>query len=146
MADKMETYETIMILSPELTEGVRQSFISDIASIFATHSDKPVHISEWGEKSLAYPIKHHKRGYYVVLFHRDTEEGAKILTHTLDTQSSTVIKHIMVRHDDISEFDRDWEHPEEGFRIHWPGSSVTHSEQPKPDAYDVILGLANYNN
>lgn len=143
MSEKIYTYETIMILDPTLDEKDREEFLNDIGRLFISHSDVPVHMSEWGKKKLAYPVKKHMEGYYVHFYHHDTESGAKILQDTFDTLSSRIIKFIVVKQAD--DYERDWSRPPEGYHV-----LIDLKTDPKvnkhavPDAYDVILGLAKY--
>ena len=63
----MREYEVIIIVQPTLEEGARQEVIERVTT-WLTHGEgeeaKPV-ANHWGMRSLAYPIKKHKQGYYV---------------------------------------------------------------------------------
>jgi len=62
----MNNYETIFIINPNLEEEAIKALIEKFSSII--NSDGKVsEVNEWGKKKLAYPMKKHSEGYYVLV-------------------------------------------------------------------------------
>ncbi len=63
----MRTYETLLLLSPELAAENRESVISALSAIIEREQGKMILVDSWGMRDLAYPVQKHMRGYYVRL-------------------------------------------------------------------------------
>ena len=59
----MKTYQLILVLKTSLTEANRKKFIETVKGWFG--KTKIAKEEEWGEKTLAYDIKHEKTGFYL---------------------------------------------------------------------------------
>jgi small subunit ribosomal protein S6 len=59
------SYESVFILSPELSEENTKALIEKFTNLLST-SAKLDSIDEWGKKKLAYPIDYKTEGYYVL--------------------------------------------------------------------------------
>jgi len=61
-------YEVTIILQPNLEDAARDELIERVSG-WLTHSEdesgKP-EINHWGQRQLAYPIRNHNQGYYVL--------------------------------------------------------------------------------
>lgn len=62
----MRKFETLLLLSPELSADARESILVKLASIIE-NSGGQFAVNHWGMRDLAYPVKKHMRGYYVLL-------------------------------------------------------------------------------
>ncbi len=63
----MRKFETLLLLSPELTSEVREGIIANLSGIIEREGGKEVTPDVWGMRDLAYPVQKHMRGYYVRL-------------------------------------------------------------------------------
>ncbi len=63
----MRKFETLFLLSPELTAEVRENLITTFSGIIEREGGKEVVVDAWGMRDLAYPVQKHMRGYYVRL-------------------------------------------------------------------------------
>ncbi|MDL2307329.1 30S ribosomal protein S6 [Desulfovibrio sp. OttesenSCG-928-C06] len=63
----MRKFETMLLLSPELSADMREGVLSALTAIIEREGGKLVVADHWGMKDLAYPIKKMTRGYYVRL-------------------------------------------------------------------------------
>lgn len=63
----MRKYETLLLLSPELTGDERQAILDNLTSIIDRESGSMVEVDDWGMRDLAYPVKKIMRGNYVRL-------------------------------------------------------------------------------
>ena len=93
----MNSYESIMILIPEIEEKRKNEIIEKIKNLIIEYSNGAVinlEVEEMGKKKLAYEIKKKTEGYYVVVnfmaepeairelerYYRITDEIMKFLT------------------------------------------------------------------
>jgi small subunit ribosomal protein S6 len=63
----MRRYETVFIVNPELSEEQRQPIFDKLKGILSEDREILVKFDEWGQKRLAYEVKKHTRGYYVLM-------------------------------------------------------------------------------
>lgn len=63
----MRKFETMLLLSPELSGELREGVITTMTGIIEREGGQMVTTDHWGMKDLAYPIKKQTRGYYVRL-------------------------------------------------------------------------------
>jgi len=63
----MRRYETVFVVNPELSEEQRQPFFDKLKGLLSEDQGMLVEFDEWGHKRLAYEIKKHTRGYYVLM-------------------------------------------------------------------------------
>jgi small subunit ribosomal protein S6 len=59
----MKTYQLVLVLKTSVTQANRKKFIETIKGWFG--DAKVTKEEEWGEKTLAYEIKHEKTGFYL---------------------------------------------------------------------------------
>jgi len=60
----MQQYETVIILTPLLSEEVSKEAIAKFRSILTEGGAEIVHEDNWGLKKLAYPIEKKTTGFY----------------------------------------------------------------------------------
>lgn len=63
----MRQFETMLLLSPELSGDMRETVLTAMVGIIEREGGKMVETDHWGMRDLAYPIKKMTRGYYVRL-------------------------------------------------------------------------------
>jgi small subunit ribosomal protein S6 len=63
--DLMRKFETLLLLSPELTAETREALLADLSAVIEREQGSIVGVDHWGMRDLAYPVKKHMRGYYV---------------------------------------------------------------------------------
>jgi small subunit ribosomal protein S6 len=62
----MKKYELMIILKPLLPEDIRAGIQKKIEKSITKGKGKITATDVWGKKHLAYPIKKHDEGYYIV--------------------------------------------------------------------------------
>ncbi len=72
---KMRKYEIMYIIRPNLLEEDRKKLIESLNDIFSSMDSEVTKVNEWGMRDLAYEIQDFKKGYYVVLDVKATEEA-----------------------------------------------------------------------
>lgn len=70
----MRLYENVLILHPELDEEQVDSHIERFTAIVDRLNGQLAKIEKWGKKKLAYPVKKHRYGFYVLLRFHGTPE------------------------------------------------------------------------
>jgi len=63
----MRKFETLLLLSPELTVEARDSIINALLAVIEREGGKLLATDPWGMRDLAYPVKKQMRGFYVRL-------------------------------------------------------------------------------
>ena len=62
----MNSYETLFVISPELSEDATKALIEKFTGLIAENGELG-EVSEWGRRRLAYPINDMTEGYYVLV-------------------------------------------------------------------------------
>ncbi|SBW10090.1 30S ribosomal protein S6 [uncultured delta proteobacterium] len=63
----MRKFETLLLLSPELTVEQRDGIIASLVAVVEREGGKMLATDPWGMRDLAYPVKKQMRGFYVRL-------------------------------------------------------------------------------
>ena len=61
----MRKFETLLLLSPELSSEVRASLLQGLKDVIEREGGKVLAEDPWGMRDLAYPVKKQMRGYFV---------------------------------------------------------------------------------
>ncbi len=61
----MRKFETLLLLSPELSTEPRTALLESLKEIIAREGGKVLVEDHWGMRDLAYPVQKQMRGYYV---------------------------------------------------------------------------------
>ena len=62
----MHSYETLFVISPELSEEDTKALVEKFTGLIAENGELG-EVSEWGRRRLAYPINYKTEGYYVLV-------------------------------------------------------------------------------
>jgi small subunit ribosomal protein S6 len=90
------TYESIFIIKPTLSDEETEKVIQKMQEIITTGGGEIINVENWGKKKLAYEIKKHKRGHYVLLHLKAEGPLVKELERNYRL-SDAVIKFITVK-------------------------------------------------
>ena len=92
----MRDYELVVILSPELAEEDIPAAIDRLSRLIVDRGGELKDVNRWGRRKLAYPIKNHLEGNYLVTQvsldpgrTSDLEAGLHI--------SEEVLRHLLLR-------------------------------------------------
>lgn len=91
-------YELGFILNPEVNEEQTSAILERIEKIVKNYDGQVVKVNQWGRRRLAYPIEHHRDGYYVFIDMILTPETVLELDRTLKV-SEEVMRHLVKRRD-----------------------------------------------
>ncbi|MBN1915385.1 30S ribosomal protein S6 [Candidatus Dojkabacteria bacterium] len=59
-------YELVLVLKPLLPEDLKTKVLKKVEDYVESQKGKVVSKDVWGKKHLAYPIKKHEEGYYIL--------------------------------------------------------------------------------
>jgi len=95
----MRRYEIVVILAPTLTEDEVEQSTETFKKAAEEKGAQIVEIEQWGKRKLAYPIKRHTEGIYIIL---TLEERSAEAVGELERRfkvSDSVIRFLTVRVD-----------------------------------------------
>ncbi len=91
-------YELVFIVRPDATDEQLEATVEGV-SRFITGRDGTVdEVEQWGKKRLAYPIRHHREGSYVLTRFQLSPDQNRELDLSLRI-SEDVIRHLLIRLD-----------------------------------------------
>ena len=91
-------YEIGFILNPEVSEEQTRAILERIEQIVARYDGQVMKVNQWGRRRLAYPIQHHRDGFYVFIDSILTPETVSELDRTLKV-SEEVLRHLIKKRD-----------------------------------------------
>jgi len=73
----MNIYENIVILNAALSDEDAETALSKIKELIVTQGGEVLKVDIWGRRKLAYEIKKHKKGLYVLMIYKVPPEAIK---------------------------------------------------------------------
>lgn len=92
-------YENVLILRPEQNKQQIAEFLDAVRSILSSQNSSLLEIDNWGMRTLAFPIRHCKRGIYVYLRFLGGSDTVQELERKLRIRED-VIRFLTARVDD----------------------------------------------
>jgi len=92
----MPGYETLFILNPDLPEAQVRETIDRVRRLIEGMEGQNVELQDWGMRDLAYPIRKHPRGTYVLAQYNARAEVVKEVERTLKL-ADEILRFISVR-------------------------------------------------
>ena len=68
----MKTYETLVVINPDLDESEQNKTIDTIQELITSNGGKIIKVDKWGKRQLAYMIQKKRDGYYVLMYFEAT--------------------------------------------------------------------------
>ncbi len=99
MATALREYEMVVILSPEIGDDVVGESLERLQQNITTRGGEVTDVNHWGRRRLAYPIKRHFEGNYVVSQIKLDPTQVPDLEGSLRI-SEEVIRHLIIRADE----------------------------------------------
>ena len=90
------TYETVFIAEPEISNDQVDQLINKIKQAVTDNQGTITGEDRWGRRRLAYPIRGHREGFYVVL-NFSSESGAVSGIEHLYNVTDAVMRHMTTR-------------------------------------------------
>jgi small subunit ribosomal protein S6 len=63
----MAAYELVFIVQPEMEEEPRNALVNKVTQTISDLEGTVQKVDPWGKRRLAYPIKKHREGFYVLV-------------------------------------------------------------------------------
>lgn len=123
----MDKFETIVIFKPIDTAKEEIKMFTNV--IQNLNKTKKVKVENMGVKNLAYEVQNHKQGHYALFYWQGNEEDVLELERRLRIDDD-VLKFMTMKNSELPELE-DYD-------------SESEQKKSKPDALDVLLGLADY--
>ncbi len=98
----MRIYELVFIVKPDLAEGEIDAVIEQFTAAVSEGGGTVMKVEQWGKRRLAYRVKQHTEGYYVLL-HYSTDDNNTSLAREIERRlrvADPVIKYITIRIDE----------------------------------------------
>lgn len=97
----MRAYELTFIVRPDLSEDAVSEAITQVQTLITNQGEGNAvrKIDRWGRRRLAYPIRDHREGHYV-LFEADMAQSTLPEIERVLKLSDTVIRYLVVRVED----------------------------------------------
>lgn len=96
----MAFYELTYIIRPDVPTTHVDSLLNKITDVVKKNKGKVVKSEQWGLRTLAYPIKKHKKGYYTYVGLSMPGEGLTDTEHQLKL-SDDIIRFMTVKVEDL---------------------------------------------
>ncbi len=96
MATALRDYEMVVILSPEIGDDVIGESLDRLSQRITSLGGEVVDVNHWGRRRLAYPIRRHLEGNYVISQVKLDPDQIPDLESNLRI-SEEVIRHMIVK-------------------------------------------------
>ncbi|MCI9449552.1 MAG: 30S ribosomal protein S6 [Clostridiales bacterium] len=91
------SYETLFVISPDLSEEDTKALIGKFTALIADNGELG-EVDEWGRRRLAYPINYKTEGYYVLVNFESAPEFPAELERIYNITDG-ILRAIVVRHE-----------------------------------------------
>lgn len=91
----MSKYEVLYVISPKLSEEEREGVIAKFKGYVEQNGGTVSGIDKWGVRTLAYPIKFQKEGFYVLMNFESPKETS-ISMSKLMLITDSILRNIIV--------------------------------------------------
>ncbi|HMK61311.1 MAG TPA: 30S ribosomal protein S6 [Dissulfurispiraceae bacterium] len=92
----MNFYETVVILSPSLSDEEAKAVVDKVADIIKTSNGEVFKVDIWGKRRLSYEMNKQKMGNYVFLLYKASADTIKKLEEHFKVLD-TILKFMVVK-------------------------------------------------
>ena len=93
----MRKFETLVLLSPELSSDNREGVIASLKDVIERNGGQIVEVDHWGMRDLAYPVRKQMRGYYVRFVYTGPNALVAELERNIRIAAESIYKFLSVR-------------------------------------------------
>jgi len=112
----LRTYELLFIVVPDLDEDATKAVAEGVQQVITANGGEIVRVQPRGRRRLAYPIKRHDAGFYVLL-HAKMEREAILEMERHIRLTDQILRHLLVRLDEVQIAALDEEMEQDAARI-----------------------------
>ncbi len=98
METKNNSYETLFVIDPDLTEEATKALIERFTKLISDNGEIES-VDEWGKRRLAYPINDKPEGYYVLVNFKSSSDLPSELERIFGITEG-IMRSIVIRHED----------------------------------------------
>lgn len=95
----MRTYELMLVVQPDLDEEGLTALMERITQTITDHGGEVIKVEPKGRRELAYPIRRHRSGQYVLLHAALEQTSMQELERTIKL-SEDILRYLLVRLDE----------------------------------------------
>ena len=95
---RLYDYEMVLIISPEVVDEKFDAAIENVSRFITDNGGSVSEVEKWGKKKLAYPIKQHVEGSYLLMKIKMKPTLGKELEAKLRI-SEDILRHLLIRPD-----------------------------------------------
>lgn len=97
----MAFYEVVFIIRPDVSTQQAEAVATKLADVATGKGGKVIKSEQWGLRTLAYRIKKHRKGYYVMLGLSGSGDMVAEIERQV-TISDDIIRHLVVSVDEMT--------------------------------------------
>jgi small subunit ribosomal protein S6 len=98
VSDGLQDYEMVLIIKPGLESAALETITDNVRRMITDKGGTVSQMEPWGKRKLAYPIKHHLEGNYV-LFKFKAEPALNKALETNLRITEEIIRHLLIKID-----------------------------------------------
>jgi len=102
MSEIVNDYEMMVIMKPLLPDDIRNKIHKTITDLVSELGGRVVDVDVWGKRFLAYKIKQHNEGYYIVYLFKLPRKNINELRRKLQFNSE-IIRFLVIKVDNLDE-------------------------------------------
>jgi len=95
-SDTVCLYECLVLLPLELADHALQQEVASIEQLFSEKGGKLLHKEDWGRQGLAYPIRKHREGRFVLFVYELPPDAAPALDAALRLEKG-ILRHLLTK-------------------------------------------------
>jgi small subunit ribosomal protein S6 len=95
----INSYETLFIIDPDLTEEANKTMVEKFTKLITSNGGEIEDTNEWGKRKLAYPINDKPEGYYVLINFKSESSLPSELERIFGITEG-ILRSIVIRHED----------------------------------------------
>jgi small subunit ribosomal protein S6 len=95
-SEETRIYEALVLLPMDVAGPALTEEMANIEQLFAEKGGKPLYKEDWGRQGLAYPVKRHREGRFVLFVYELPPSAAPVLEAALRLERG-VLRHLLVR-------------------------------------------------
>ncbi|HEY51676.1 MAG TPA: 30S ribosomal protein S6 [Dehalococcoidia bacterium] len=92
----LRDYELVLVINPEVAEGTLEAAVNNVNQFITGKGGVISDKEQWGKRKLAFPIKRHLEGNYVLTRCKMKPAWARELDATLNI-SEDILRHLLIK-------------------------------------------------
>lgn len=93
---KLQDYEMVYIISPDIDDEALEGRVEGVSQFITARDGVVDEVEKWGKKKLAYPLKQHLEGNYVLTRFKISPTRCKELEASLEI-SEEILRHLLIK-------------------------------------------------